>query len=144
MTKEQIELVEGSWDFIILNTNEAGNIFYKKLFELDPSLRNLFNGEIEVQSRKLVSLITFVVHKLNNLNEVINDVVALGKRHAGYDVKATHYNTVGAALLWTLELALKDQWDEKMKAAWVEVYTVLSGTMIKAMAEREAETQAAV
>jgi hemoglobin-like flavoprotein len=141
MTKEQVNLVENSWDFIILNTSEAGNIFYGKLFELDPSLRNLFKGDMDSQSRKLVSLITFVVHKLNNLDEVINDVVALGKRHAGYNVKPDHYNTVAAALLWTLELALKDQWNDKMKEAWVEVYTVLSGTMVKAMAEREAEIQ---
>jgi hemoglobin-like flavoprotein len=144
MTKEQINLVEGSWDFIIMNTSEAGNIFYSKLFELDPTLKVLFKEDIDSQSRKLVSLITFVVHKLSNLNEVIDDVIALGKRHAGYKVKPEHFNTVAAALLWTLELALKDQWNDKMKAAWVEVYTVLSGAMMKAMAEREAEMQTTV
>src|SRR5436190_1546746 len=112
MTKEQVNLVEDSWDFIILNTNEAGNIFYGKLFELDPSLKNLFKEDINSQSRKLVSLITFVVHKLNNLDEVLNDVIALGKRHAAYKVKPEHYNTVAAALLWTLEAALKERWDD--------------------------------
>jgi hemoglobin-like flavoprotein len=144
MTQEQINLVEGSWDFILLNTNEAGKIFYSKLFELDPSLKYLFKEDIDSQSRKLVSMITFVVHKLNNLEEVVNDVIALGKRHAGYKVKQEHYNTVAAALLWTLEQALQEQWDEKMKSAWVAVYTVLSGTMMKAMAERQTEIQTQV
>jgi nitric oxide dioxygenase len=136
MTHKQIMLVEDSWDFIILNTSEAGKIFYNKLFELDPSLQSLFKEDIESQSRKLVSMITFVVHKLNNLDEVINDVIALGKRHAGYKVKKEYYTTVASALLWTLEKALQDRWNEEMKGAWVEVYTILSQTMIKAMEER--------
>ena len=142
MTQEQINLVENSWDFVLLNTNEAGKIFYGKLFELDPSLRKLFKEDIDTQSRKLVSMITFVVHKLNNLGEVVNDVIALGKRHAGYKVTEAHFNTVAAALLWTLELALKDQWNDKMKNAWVAVYTVLSETMINAMKERVIEMEA--
>lgn len=143
MTQEQISLVEDSWDFIILNTSEAGKIFYNRLFELDPSLQLLFKEDIDSQSRKLVSMITFVVHKLNNLDEVINDVVALGKRHAGYKVKREHYTTVASALLWTLEQALQDRWNEDMKAAWVEVYTILSQTMIKAMEQRVVETEKA-
>ncbi len=141
MTQEQINLVEDSWDFIILNTSEAGKIFYTKLFELDPFLQSLFKEDIESQSRKLVSMITFVVHKLNNLDEVINDVIALGKRHAGYKVKKEYYGTVAAALLWTLEQALQERWNEEMKGAWVAVYTILSETMIKAMQERAVETE---
>ncbi len=141
MTQAQINLVEDSWDFIILNTSEAGKIFYTKLFELDPSLQSLFKEDIESQSRKLVSMITFVVHKLNNLDAVINDVIALGKRHAGYKVKKEYYSTVAAALLWTLEQALKERWNEEMKGAWVAVYTILSETMIKAMQERTVETE---
>lgn len=139
MTKEQINLVEDSWDFIVLNTNEAGRIFYGKLFELDPSLKELFKDDIDSQARKLVSLITFVVHKLNNLDSVINDVVALGKRHADYKVKESHYDTVAEALLWTLEKALKERWTPEMRRAWIAVYLVLSTTMMKAMKERVSE-----
>ncbi|MGC4020759.1 MAG: globin domain-containing protein [Cyclobacteriaceae bacterium] len=135
MTKDQINLVEKSWDFVVLNTNEAGMIFYGKLFELDPSLRHLFKGDLTQQSRKLVSMITFIVHKLNNLSEVTADIVALGKRHAKYNVEVKHFDTVALALLQTLELALQEQWDEKMKDAWTTVYKILSGAMIDAMKE---------
>ena|SRR5579859_1977777 len=141
MTQKQIDLVEDSWDFIILNAGDAGEMFYGKLFELDPSLRSLFKGDIDSQSRKLVAMITFVVHKLNNLGEVVNDVVALGRRHAGYEVKEEYFSTVAAALLWTLEQALQSRWNEEMKAAWVAVYTVLSQTMINAMRERKVEIE---
>jgi hemoglobin-like flavoprotein len=135
MTPKQIQLIEDSWDFVILNTENAGLIFYGKLFELDPSLRSLFKEDITEQSQKLISLITFAVSKLDNLGEIINDVKALGQRHFKYNVKPEHYNAVGAALLVTLESALGNQWDEEMKQAWTAVYTVLSQVMIDATKE---------
>ena len=137
MTQKQIELVENSWDYIILNAQEAGMNFYKKLFELDPALRQMFREDVRSQSQKLVSLITFVVHKLNNMNEVIADVKALGKRHKNYHVKTEHYSLVGQALLWTLEKGLGEQWNDETQSAWRAVYSILSDTMIKASRESE-------
>jgi nitric oxide dioxygenase len=138
MTERQIQLVENSWDFIILNTSEAGELFYGRLFQIDPELRKLFKDDNSAQAKKLVNMITFVVHKLGNLDEIVKDVVALGERHAGYHVKPEYYGTVANALLWTLEKALGDQWNEEMKEAWVTAYTILSTTMIKAAAEKAA------
>lgn len=135
MTQRQIELVENSWDFILQNANEAGSIFYSRLFEIDPKLRPLFGEDIESQSKKLVALITFAVHKLNNLEEIVADVKALGIRHRKYKVQREHYATVANALLWTLEKALGTQWTEEMENAWIEVYTILSQTMIEAAEE---------
>ena len=137
MTPKQIELVENSWDFVLMNTTEAGIIFYNRLFEIDPSLRTLFKGDIKSQSQKLVSLITFAVHKLNSLDEILSDVKALGMRHNKYHVKEEHYATVAQALLWTLEKGLGDRWNEELKNAWVTLYTVLSKTMIAAAKEEK-------
>jgi hemoglobin-like flavoprotein len=135
MTPKQIELVENSWDFILANTTEAGLIFYNRLFELDPSLRALFKGDIKSQSQKLISLITFAVHKLNSLEEIMADVRALGVRHNKYRVQREHYATVAQALLWTLEKALGNQWTEELKTAWVTLYMALAKAMIEAAKE---------
>jgi hemoglobin-like flavoprotein len=53
----------------------------------------------------------------------------LGKRHVGYGVKAEHYDTVGAALLWTLAKGLGDAFTEEAKAAWTETYVTLATVM---------------
>jgi hemoglobin-like flavoprotein len=84
------------------------------------------------QSRKLTAMITFLVHKLNNISEVKVDIVALGQRHVKYEVKPEYYQTVAVALLWTLEQGLGSQWTEEMKEAWTGLYTTLSGMMIEA------------
>ncbi|GHN02421.1 hemoglobin [Cytophagales bacterium WSM2-2] len=132
MTPKQIELIEDSWDFILMNTDEAGIIFYKRLFELNPALRPLFKEDIKSQAQKLVSLITFAVHKLNNFNEIVSDVKALGLRHKGYKVKPEYYITVAEALLWTLESGLGNEWNEEVKEAWIKLYETLSKIMLEA------------
>ena len=58
----------------------------------------------------------------------------LGRRHADYGVTDAHYDTVGGALLWTLEKGLGSAFTPDVKAAWTTVYTVLATTM-KAGAE---------
>ncbi|HEU5289127.1 MAG TPA: globin family protein [Cyclobacteriaceae bacterium] len=135
MTPKQIELVENSWDAVLLNTKDAGMIFYSRLFDIAPELKPLFKESPEAQAQKLVSLITFAVHKLNTLDEIVNDVKSLGKRHKKYNVKPEHYGVVAEALLWTLEKALQEKWNKEMKDAWVTVYTILSSTMIAAAQE---------
>ena len=55
---------------------------------------------------------------------------SLAKRHVGYGVKAADYAPVGAALLWTLEQGLGEQWTPALAAAWRAAYTLLSEFMI--------------
>jgi hemoglobin-like flavoprotein len=138
MTPKQIELVQNSWDYVINNVAEAGEIFYEKLFEKDPQLRSMFSTDIKEQSRKLIGIITFAVKKLNNLSEVIGDVQALGKRHGRYGVQPSHYVIVGDSLLWALEKGLGERWNEEVKEAWTRLYTTLAEIMIHAAKEESA------
>ncbi len=135
MTQRQIELVEDSWDYVITNTQEAGQIFYQRLFEQSPQVRHLFKDNMKEQERKLISLITFAVSKLRNMDEIINDVIALGTRHKGYGVKDEFYSEVATALLWTLEKGLGNQWNDELKEAWTTLYVTLAGVMTKAPAK---------
>ena len=106
-------------------------LFYSRLFYLNPSLRILFKDDLTIQSEKLVAMITFIVHKLNRLEEVILEIHALGDRHKNYQVRKEHFQTVGEALLWTLEKNLQNQWNEELKNAWITVYETISSTMMQ-------------
>ncbi len=54
------------------------------------------------------------------------------RRHVGYGVETRHYDAVGAALLWTLEQGLGDDFDDDTKQAWTTAYGMLATTMIEA------------
>lgn len=135
MTPNQISLVQNSFGEVPAEI--AAELFYARLFELDPSLRPLFKGDMKVQGRKLMDMIAVAVRGLNDLETIVPAVEDLGVRHAEYGVTAGHYGTVGSALLWTLEKGLGEQFTDEVREAWTAAYTLLSTTMIDA-AERKA------
>jgi hemoglobin-like flavoprotein len=134
MTPEEISLVQESWNKVVPIKETAAELFYGRLFELDPNLRSLFQGDMKEQGRKLMAMINTAINGLTRLDEVVPAVQNLGRRHVGYGVKAGDYGTVATALLWTLEQGLGAAFTPPVKAAWVKAYTVLADTMKTAAA----------
>jgi hemoglobin-like flavoprotein len=129
MTPKQVALVQVSWEKVQPVAEQAAELFYSHLFSLDPSLKALFKGDMKAQGRKLMSMITFAVNGLTRLDAIVPGVQALGRRHAGYGVNDSHYETVGAALLWTLRQGLGRSFTGEVQAAWTAAYNVLASTM---------------
>ena len=134
MTPEQITLVTTSWEKVKPISEQAAELFYGKLFELDPSLKELFTGDMTEQGRKLMAMINTAVNGLQNLDAIVPAVQDLGRRHVGYGVKDEHYDTVAAALLWTLGQGLGDAFTDDVKQAWTDTYVLLATTMKDAAA----------
>lgn len=132
LTETQIDLVSNSWNKVIPIAETAAELFYNRLFELDPSLKALFKGDMKQQGEKLMSMITVAVKALNRLDDVVPAIQQMGRRHVDYNVEPEHYNTVGAALLWTLGQGLGDGFTTEVEEAWTVVYGILSTTMIDA------------
>lgn len=135
MTPQDIAIVKYTWGQVLPIQEQAASLFYGRLFELDPSLRPLFKGDMTDQGRKLMAMINTAINNLDRLGSVVPAVEELGRRHVGYGVRDEHYDTVGAALLWTLEQGLGDAFTDEVKAAWAETYGVLATTMKQAAAE---------
>jgi hemoglobin-like flavoprotein len=132
MTPQQILLVKSSFAKVAPIAPQAAELFYGRLFEIAPEVRALFKGDMTEQGHKLMQVIGMAVGSLDRLPELVPVVQALGARHANYGVKNEHYGTVAAALLWTLEKGLGDDFTPEVKNAWVAVYTVLADTMKQA------------
>ena len=129
MTPEQKSLVQSTFQLVLPIADTAAVIFYDRLFELDPSLRHMFRGDMKEQRQKLMQMIVVAVKGLDRLEELVPAVEALGRRHAGYGVTERHYETVGAALLWTLEKGLGSVFTAEVREAWTAVYQLLAATM---------------
>ena len=104
-------------------------MFYLHLFELDPTTKNMFKSNMKEQGEQLMAMIATAVTGLDDLDTLVPAVQALGVRHVGYGVVGKHYDTVGEALLWTLEQGLGEDFTPEVKDAWVVVYTLLANTM---------------
>ena len=129
MTPDQITLVETSFAHALPVADVVATLFYNRLFEIAPEVRALFSEDMREQRRNLMQMLNVTVHGLSNLDRLVPMVEALGRRHAGYGVQATHYQVVGAALLWTLDHSLGALFTPEVEDAWTVAYTLQAGTM---------------
>lgn len=134
MTPEQIALVQTTWAQVAPNSKEVANIFYRRLFEIAPEVIPLFPDDMEEQGRKLMQTLALAVASLTRLEDILPAVQEMGRRHIEYDVKEEQYDTVGVALLWTLEQGLGDQFTPEVAEAWAQTYTTLANAMKDAAA----------
>jgi len=132
LTVAQKKLVQDSFATIAPIADDAAVLFYGRLFELDPSLKRLFRGDMAEQRKKLMQMLTAAVKGLDRLDQLVPVVEDLGRRHVAYGVADSHYDTVGEALLWTLEAGLGRAFTPDVKDAWATVYGLLATTMREA------------
>ncbi|MBI3547104.1 MAG: hemin receptor [Gammaproteobacteria bacterium] len=132
MNQETVALVQNSWKKVAVIAPQAANLFYQNLFAADPNLKPLFKGDMDKQGKELMQMIDAAVGKLNDLETLVPILQGLAQRHVGYGVQTAHYQTVGNALLRTLEQGLNGDFTPEVKAAWTKVYGVMADVMIAA------------
>jgi len=135
LTLAQKTLVQETFATIAPIAGDAAVLFYQRLFELDPSLERMFKGNMAEQRKKLMQMLTAAVKGLDRLDQLVPVVEDLGRRHGAYGVTDAHYDTVGAALLWTLEMGLGRAFTPEVKDAWTTVYVLLATTMKNAASQ---------
>ena len=129
MDATQITLSQSTWSKVLPVSKTAADLFYNRLFEIDPSTEALFKGDMKEQGRKLMQMITAAVNGLNDLDGLVPAVQDLGRRHGGYGVRDEHYGSVASALLWTLEQGLGEDFTPEVKTAWTATYMLLARVM---------------
>jgi len=134
VTPEHVRLVQATWRRVLPIKDTAAQLFYQRLFEIDPSLKALFQRDIRQQGAKLMQVMDAAVNGLSQLERIRPSIEELGRRHADYGVKDHHYGLVGAALLWTLGRSLGAEFTPTVKDAWATVYGMLATTMREAAA----------
>ena len=118
MTPDQRRLLRSSFDLLRDQTGPFALLFYGKLFELDPGARHLFHGDLAAQGDKVINMLNSVVTSLDNPASLRTELSELGKRHSEYGVRPQQYETVSAAMLWSLAQALGPDFDAPTREAW--------------------------
>ncbi len=129
MTPDQVHLIRKSFALLAPHDQIAALVFYRRLFQIDPSLRPMFKGDIEEQSKKLIDMLGALIAMLERPVGLDIELRAMGERHAGYGVKDKHYGTVAEALLDMLAEMLGKQFTPETRAAWVSLYGAVEAAM---------------
>jgi nitric oxide dioxygenase len=137
LTPHEIQIIKQSWNlFLSINPSIVGNAFYGKLFFDRPELRKMFPHKMDAQYVKLLQMLSTIVMRLERLDELTNEILALAKRHQGYGVKAEHYKFVGEALVWTLKTGMGREWNKELESAWIKCFQTISNAMITGANEK--------
>src|SRR5579871_306428 len=102
-TDQHKALVKATFRKIVPISERTVRSFYDRLFELDPTARAMFKGDIKEQARKFLQMLAVIVGGLEHVDEIRPAMGSLGKRHASYGVTKEQNAIVGEALLWALE-----------------------------------------
>lgn len=141
MDAEQIALVQETFKLVVPIKDVAAELFYNRLFEIEPSTREMFPDDVTEQGKKLMAALATVVSGLTDLESIVPTVQGLGVSHVGYGVEDWHYDVVGQALIWTLEQGLAEAFTDEARDAWLAAYTLLAGVMIEAADQHRIQQQ---
>jgi hemoglobin-like flavoprotein len=138
MTPDQVHLIRKSFAELSRHNHLAALVFYRRLFEINPSLRPLFVNDIEQQSKKLIDMLGVLIAMLERPLGLDMELRAMGARHAGYGVKEEYYDTVGEAMIDMLAEVLGPGFTPETRAAWRALYEAVEATMKRGAAEEAA------
>lgn len=142
LSPSDVQSVQASFAQIGPAAPRVPELFYRRLFELDPALRGLFHGDMRSQGQKLLQMLAFIARGLTQPEMLLPAVRELGVRHAGYRVRDEHYATVQQALLETLAEVLGPAFTAEVRAAWTRALELVSGVMIESAAAARARIAA--
>jgi len=138
LSHQQVALLRESFARIKSQASIAAMIFYRHLFTLDPSLRSMFHTSIELQGRKLMDALGYTMASLEQPEELIPALEALGRRHVTYGTKDEHYATVNQAMLQTLSDCLCEQFTPQVEAAWERALCFVADAMKRGAKDMQA------
>ena len=132
MTHEQIAIVQTTFRSVQTMGATAAELFYRRLFSIEPTVTPMFTRDLEHQGREFLQVMAVAVGGLGNTSVLVPIIQQLGVRHVNYGVRAEHYDRVREALLWMLEMILQDAFTPQVRSAWATAYAMLAGIMKEA------------
>lgn len=132
MTPDEVHTVQTTWRAVLPVGGTFAELFYGRLFALDPELKKLFRDDIVEQGRNLTAMLSVAAANIGKPERISVALRNLGKRHVAYGVKPKDFANFEDALLFALEHALIDVFTPEVKAAWRAAYLQLSSTMLEA------------
>lgn len=132
VTPEQGWLVQSSWGKVVPMAPHVAELFFDRLFELDPFLEDLFPSDLSKLGAEWMRALGLAALRLEEPSSLAPCLEGLSRMHVDIGVRPGHYVTMGNALLWTLEQSLAEDFTPRVKEAWSVAYQVISALMIQA------------
>ena len=115
----------------------VADLFHDRLFELDPSLEELFPEDLKAQRLRFLKALGAVMGGLEDLPSMLPLLHDVGRRLANLGFREGQFVIMGKALLWTFEQTLAEQFTPAVREAWASLYAFVSSALIAGPELRE-------
>lgn len=115
----------------------VADLFFDRLFELDPSLELLFPEDVTAQRPRFMNAVGATVAGLDDMDALRPRLLDIGRQNLSQGIQPGHYDTLGKALLWTFEQSLAEEFTPPMREAWAALHAEMSRAMRDAGEVRE-------
>jgi hemoglobin-like flavoprotein len=133
VSPDAVRLIRVSWHQISTRRELMAVMFYGRLFELEPGLRDVFRDtDFHRQRAKFVAMLDLLVRSADQPDDLIREAAQLGRQHAMLNLSSRNYELAGQALLWTLDRSLGLDFTPATRAAWTELYALVASVMRRA------------
>jgi NAD(P)H-flavin reductase/hemoglobin-like flavoprotein len=137
-----VRRLKESFARVAMHGDEVPLFFYSDLFLRHPEARDLFPISMAAQRDRLVHALAKIVSDVDNLDDLVVYLQALGRDHRKFGTAAEHYPAVGTSLLATLAHFNGPAWTADLAADWKAAYDLVAKVMIEA-ADEDARTRPA-
>lgn len=160
ITYRTVATTISSWENGILKIPNwpqvAGELFLRKIFELEPATIQMFGFDTEKtkfddpdlctdrqfmgKAVRLIRAIDIAIGLLGpDLQPLENELREIGKRHAAMDCRPEHWPMVGQALFYVFERCMLTGFTRNERECWTLVYNFLGYFMIQGLYEKRPE-----
>jgi hemoglobin-like flavoprotein len=126
LTAHQQRLIHASFERLLPIQETAAALFCQRLFTLDPKLRCLFRGEMKDQGQKLMAMMGTVADDSHCPRRLVLALRDLGRQLDDHGLVDRDWDTVAAALIWTLKQMLGTDLTAETREAWVVCCGILA------------------
>jgi len=130
LTTAQIALIRDSFILLQPDVENASKLFYRRLFEIAPELRELFNDDMAGQGMRFMSTLGVILDHFDDPEALRPYLERLSQGHAAYGVKPEYFQPMGQALIRTMAETLGDNFSKEAAAAWEIAYDHMARQMM--------------
>ncbi len=115
------------------------DLFYGRLFLLEPSLEAKLGGERGLRTARFVEMLSALVGALSDQERLASLLSPVGEALREGQVSTLQCESMAATWLWTLEQVLGESLDPSTLSAWREACQLVLGVALGAAVSEEGE-----
>lgn len=133
VNKEEIEIINSTVPILQDKGVEITSLFYNRLFEKHPELRDVFNQPNQKQGFQSTALATAVLaaaQHIDDLTPIVPVVMPVAHKHCALQVMPEHYPIVGENLLAAIQEVTGLKADDPIIQTWGKAYGEIADAFI--------------